>query len=81
MFVGQRDLGAAVLLFGMLLAMIYLATGRKTYVLLGGVLFLAGGAAAAQLPHVHRRVLAWADPWADPNGSGFQILQSLFCFG
>jgi cell division protein FtsW (lipid II flippase) len=81
-FVGQRDLGAAVLIFGVFLAMIYLATGRKTYVVLGALLFAAGGVAADHLfEHVHRRVAAWLDPWADPAGSGWQILQSLFCFG
>ncbi|MBM3474580.1 MAG: cell division protein FtsW [Armatimonadetes bacterium] len=82
MFVRQRDLGAAVLVFGVVLAMVYLATGRKTYVVLGVLLFLAGGVAANHaFPHVHRRVDAWLNPWADPTASGFQILQSLFCFG
>jgi cell division protein FtsW (lipid II flippase) len=82
MFVRQRDLGAAVLVFGVVIAMVYLATGRKTYALLGVILFVAGGFAADHVfPHVHRRVEAWMNPWADPNHSGWQILQSLFCFG
>ncbi len=81
-FVGQRDLGAAVLIFGVFLAMLYLATGRKTYVVLGALLFVAGGMIADQVfPHVHRRVVAWLNPWADASGSGWQIAQSLFCFG
>lgn len=81
-FVGQRDLGAAVLIFGVFLAMLYLATGRKTYVVLGALLFAAGGVTADHVfPHVHRRVVAWLNPWQDPSGSGWQIMQSLFCFG
>jgi len=81
MFVLQRDLGAAVLVFGVVIAMVYLATGRKTYALLGVILFVGGGFAADRFfPHVHRRVEAWLNPWADPTQSGYQILQSLFCF-
>jgi len=81
-FVGQRDLGAAVLVFGVFLAMLYLATGRKTYVVLGALLFIAGGVAADHMfGHVHRRMTAWVDPWSDPSGGGWQIMQSLFCFG
>jgi len=82
MFVRQRDLGAAVLVFGIVLAMVYLATGRKTYVVLGTLLFGAGSVAADHVfPHVHRRVEAWLNPWAVPTEGGWQILQSLFCFG
>jgi len=81
MFVVQRDLGAAVLVFGVVIAMVYLATGRKTYALLGVILFIGGGLAADHLfPHVHRRIGAWLDPWADPSAGGWQIVQSLFCF-
>ncbi|MBM3501272.1 MAG: hypothetical protein FJX74_21685, partial [Armatimonadetes bacterium] len=81
-FVVQRDLGAAVLVFGVVTAMVYLATGRKTYALLGVLLFVGGGLAADHLfPHVHRRVEAWLNPWADPSRGGWQIAQSLFCFG
>lgn len=82
MFVQQRDLGAAVLVFGLVIAMVYLATGRKTYPLLGILLFVGGAFAADQVfPHVHRRIQGWVNPWADPSQSGWQILQSLFCFG
>jgi cell division protein FtsW (lipid II flippase) len=81
-FVAQRDLGAAVLIFGVFLGMLYLATGRKTYVGLGALLFAAGGLVADRaFPHVHRRIDAWLNPWADASGSGWQIIQSLFCFG
>ncbi len=78
-FVGQRDLGAAVLFFGLFVAMTYLATGRKSYSILSLVLF-AGGAVGAYyaFPHVAARVDMWLNPWADPDNRGYQILQSLF---
>jgi cell division protein FtsW len=61
--------------------MLYLATGRRTYVGLGVLLFAAGGAAADRLfAHVHARIDAWLDPWAHPDSSGWHILQSLLCF-
>ncbi len=78
-FVGQRDLGAAVLFFGLFVAMAYLATGRKSYSILALVLF-AGGAVGAYhaFPHVAARVDMWLNPWADPENRGYQILQSMF---
>ncbi|MGD9497643.1 MAG: FtsW/RodA/SpoVE family cell cycle protein [Armatimonadota bacterium] len=78
-FVGQRDLGAAVLFFGLFVGMTYLATGRKLYALVALALFAAGGVGAYYVfPHVATRVQMWLDPWADPTGRGYQILQSLF---
>jgi len=78
-FVLQRDLGAAALFFGLMVAVVYLATGRKTYALLGIVLFIGGMFAAAHLfPHVNVRLTSWLDPWADPDKGGYQILQALY---
>jgi len=78
-FVGQRDLGAAVLFFGLFVAMTYMATGRKTYSVIALVLF-AGGAVAAYMtfPHVATRVDMWLNPWSEPADRGYQILQGLF---
>lgn len=78
-FVMQRDLGAAALFFGLFVAVTYLATGRKVYALLSVILFLAGMVAATRFfPHVSARVGAWLNPWADAQGGGYQILQSLY---
>lgn len=78
-FVGQRDLGAAVLFFGLFVAMTYMATGRKSYAVVALVLFLGGGVGAYYtFPHVARRVESWLNPWAAPQDAGYQILQSLF---
>ncbi|MGZ8515087.1 MAG: FtsW/RodA/SpoVE family cell cycle protein [Candidatus Limnocylindrales bacterium] len=77
----QRDLGAALLFFGVFLALIYAATGRISLVLIGLVLFLLGSAAMADLfEHVRTRIDVWLDPFADPLGSGYQVIQALHAF-
>ena len=59
--------------------MLYVATGRVAYVILGSLLFALGSLVAYLLfGHVQLRVQTWLDPWQDPNGDGFQIVQSLF---
>jgi cell division protein FtsW (lipid II flippase) len=74
----QRDLGAALLFFGLFLALLYMATGQSRYVLLGVVLFVAGAYACyLLLPHVQLRIAIWRNPWADPQGGAFQVIQGL----
>lgn len=78
----QRDLGASLLLFGLFIAMLYAATGRPTYLAVGGVLAGAGGYAAFRLfDHVQRRVDSWLRPFDDFEGAGYQVAQSLFAMG
>lgn len=75
----QRDLGAALLFFTIFLAMLYLLTGRATYVVLGLVAFVIGAAAFYPIfYHVQLRIDDWYDPWYDPTGSGYQMIQSLY---
>jgi cell division protein FtsW (lipid II flippase) len=77
----QRDLGAALLFFAVFLALTYAATGRLSLVVIGSVLFFAGSALMANLfDHVRARIDVWVDPFADPLGTGFQIVQSLHAF-
>jgi cell division protein FtsW (lipid II flippase) len=77
----QKDLGAALLFFAVFLLLLFIATARWSYVLLGAVLFLAGSAAAyAVFPTVHARVDIWLDPWSDPLGQGYQVVQGLLAF-
>jgi cell division protein FtsW len=77
-----KDLGTALLFFGIFLTMLFVATGRRSYVLIGLLLFLAGSYVAYRLfDHVARRVNAWIDPFADPSGVGYQTVQSLYAFG
>lgn len=77
-----RDLGTALLFFGIFLTMLFVATGRRSYVLVGLVLFLAGSVVAYQLfGHVARRVDIWIDPWSDPVDAGYQVVRGLYAFG
>jgi peptidoglycan glycosyltransferase len=77
----SADLGTALLLFGVFLTMLFVATGRWSYVLFGLLLFGVGaGIAAALFPHVQVRIDAWLDPWADPSGSGYQAVQAIYAF-
>jgi cell division protein FtsW (lipid II flippase) len=62
--VETNDLGSALLYFGIFISMLYIATGRLTYVGVGLVLFVAGGyVAQREIPHVHERVINWLHPW------------------
>ncbi|MFJ4295565.1 FtsW/RodA/SpoVE family cell cycle protein [Curtobacterium sp. SP.BCp] len=82
----QRDLGTALLYFGLFLVMIYVATARLSWVLIGLVLFV-GGALVAQsvLVYVHGRFEQWLNPFdnaiynADTQAS-YQLVQGLFGF-
>jgi cell division protein FtsW (lipid II flippase) len=79
LLVFEKDLGSSLLFFAVPLLMLYAATGRTAYVLLGGVLFSVGSLVTFLLfDHVQLRVQSWLDPWKDPDGTGFQILQSIF---
>lgn len=77
----QRDLGAALLLFSVFLALLYIATRRASYMVIGLSLFALGATLLYEvLPHVHQRVDIWIDPWADPLGAGYQVTRALFAF-
>ena len=65
----QSDLGAALLYFLVFLALLYVATRRISYVVLGMVLFLVGGSVLYELvPHVQERIDIWINPFADRAG-------------
>jgi cell division protein FtsW (lipid II flippase) len=78
----QRDLGAALLFFGIFLSMLYVASGRASYALLGAVLFLAGAFLSHLLfSHVRLRVAIWIDPWSQADSGGYQLVQALMALG
>lgn len=74
----QRDLGTALIYFGISAAMIYIATSNGKYVLYSTLMFIAGAVGSYfMFSHVKTRVLIWLDPWKDSSGAGYQIVQSL----
>ncbi|MDQ4042856.1 MAG: FtsW/RodA/SpoVE family cell cycle protein [Actinomycetota bacterium] len=79
LLVFEKDLGSSLLFFAVPLLMLYAATGRIAYVIMGALLFAVGSYATyLAFSHVQLRVATWLDPWSDPNDSGFQITQSIF---
>ena len=74
----QRDLGSGMLLLALLTALLYLASGRWEVILISAVLgVVAAGAAALVSSVVQVRLSAWVDPWQDPLGGSYQIVQAL----
>ncbi|HEU4797309.1 MAG TPA: putative lipid II flippase FtsW [bacterium] len=78
----QPDLGTAILLGLLTLAMLFMAGARMRH-LLGLAVVGAPSVALAILGEEYRRrrILAFLDPWADPQGYGFHIIQSLLALG
>jgi cell division protein FtsW (lipid II flippase) len=75
----ERDLGTSLLLFGLFTVMLYVATGRRSWVAIGALLLAIGGALAYRLfGHVQIRFDVWLRPFDDANGNGYQIVQSLY---
>jgi cell division protein FtsW (lipid II flippase) len=78
LLVVQRDLGMIILLNLVLLVLIFMATGRWGYLVTGLLGIVAASYAGFQLfAHARTRFLVWQDPFQDPTGRGWQILQSL----
>lgn len=77
--VASRDLGSALIFFVVYVMMVFIATGKWIYLILGS----AGGCGAAVLAyhfftHIQVRVQAWQDPFSCIDNAGYQISQSLF---
>ncbi len=79
-----RELGTSLMFYGAFLALLYVATGRLSFPLIGLVLFALGAwYLAGHVSHVHARVLAWEEPfnvalYHKVEGGSYQLAQSLF---
>jgi len=74
-----RDLGSSLMFFAAFLALLYVATGRLSFVVIGMALFMVGAwFLANHVPHVEDRVDVWLDPYKNAQGTGYQVLQSIF---
>ncbi len=77
----QRDLGAALLFFAVFLFLLYVATARTSFVVVGMALFIGGAALMSRIfGHIQTRIDIWLDPFADASGAGYQVVQALEAF-
>lgn len=83
----QHDLGTSLLFFAMFVGMLYVATGRKSWLVIGGLFFAAGVVAAARLfSNFSNRVTIWLHPFDSAVynrqwGGSYQVVQGLFGLG
>lgn len=75
----EKDLGSALVVFFLFIAMLYAASGRKLYVFVALALAAAGAVAMwGMFNHVQVRVNTWLDPFADAAGTGYQLTQAIY---
>jgi len=74
----QRDLGSSLLFFGLFVVLLYVATERVGWIVVGGLLFAAGSwFGYLTFAHVQERVTGWLDPFSDTDAY-YQIVQGLY---
>jgi peptidoglycan glycosyltransferase len=79
--VAEKDLGSSLLFFTLFVVMMWVATERTSYLVIGLALFAGAAYTAWRLfDHVQTRVQIWLDPWPQYEGKGYQIIQSMFAF-
>lgn len=75
----ETDLGSALVVFTVFLCMLYVATGKKSYVVVALALAAIGAVFLyANFSHVQVRVSTWLDPFADATGTGYQLCQAIY---
>lgn len=78
----EPDFGATVIIAGTVFGMLFLAGARLLYVLaLVGTALAGLGVMVISAPYRLQRLTSYTDPWSDPFGSGFQLIQSLIAYG
>ncbi len=82
LLMAEPDFGATVIVAGSAFGMLFLAGVRLVYFLgILGLSLLGLVGLIFSAPYRMQRLTAYTDPWADPFGSGFQLIQSLIAFG
>ncbi len=77
--VHQKDLGSALIFFAIAITMLYIATSKLKYVLVGFVLFVIGAFISYKLfAHVRLRVMIWQNPWPYRSDQSYQVVQSMY---
>ena len=77
----EKDLGSSLLFFAVFVVLVWIATERFAYLLIGGLLFGLGAYISYKsFGHVQTRVENWLDPWKDARGRGYQAIQAQFAF-
>jgi peptidoglycan glycosyltransferase len=80
--VGERDLGSSLMFFTLFVVMMWVATERVSYLVMGVLMFgIAAYVSWRMFDHAQTRVDIWLDPWKDQYGKGWQIVQSLYGIG
>ena len=78
----QPDLGTGTVMVGTCVVMIFIAGARIFHFAMLGLVGIAGFVALVlSAPYRIKRITSFLDPWEDPHGSGFQIIQSLYEIG
>ncbi len=81
LLVFESDVGTSAVFMGLFVAMLYIATSRTSWLLLGFIMFVVGAFAASKLfSHVGERFDIWLHPFAagNPEGNAYQPLQGLY---
>ena len=74
----QRDLGTASIFIALYTIIIYLATGRRRTILISTLILGFMAIAGYYLVDIIRlRIDSWLNPWNDPGGGSYQIIQSI----
>ena len=84
MLIFESDIGTSAVFMGLFVAMLYVATGRRSWAVIGFLLFIVGAFLAGELvPHVHQRFVAWLDPFSSYNIAhySYQTVQGLYGMG
>ena len=75
----EKDQGSALVFFFLFLVMLYVATGKKFYLVVGlGLIAIGGVGAYLAFGHVQVRVDNWLDPFADAQNTGYQLVQGIY---